>query len=200
MILKPQYLKTFGKNITIGNFATLICSSDKNIDLATWQTDKLNGELQIGKYVLISPGTSIRVAKKVIIDDSGMIASDVTITDSDWHGIYDRTDYVATPKPVIINKNAWIGERSLILKGSEIGENSIIGAGSVVSGVVPPNVVYAGNPAKKVKELDKSDFKSREQVFSESSSYLSDMIKIDKKTLEGNTFLKWLFSIIWPRK
>ena len=106
MILKPQYLKTFGKNITIGNFATLICSSDKNIDLATWQTDKLNGELQIGKYVLISPGTSIRVAKKVIIDDSVMIASDVTITDSDWHGIYDRTDYVATPKPVIINKNA----------------------------------------------------------------------------------------------
>ena len=104
------------------------------------------------------------------------------------------------PKQVIINKNAWIGERSLILKGSEIGENSIIGAGSVVSGVVPPNVVYAGNPAKKVKELDKSDFKSREQLFSESSSYLSDMIKIDKKTLEGNTFLKWLFSIIWPRK
>jgi len=100
----------------------------------------------------------------------------------------------------IINKNAWIGERSLILKGSEIGENSIIGAGSVVSGVVPPNVVYAGNPAKKVKELDKSDFKSREQLFSESSSYLSDMIKIDKKTLEGNTFFKWLFSIIWPRK
>ena len=43
MILKPQYLKTFGKNITIGNFATLICSSDKNIDLATWQTDKQDG-------------------------------------------------------------------------------------------------------------------------------------------------------------
>ena len=61
-----------------------------------------------------------------------MIASDVTITDSDWHDIYDRTDYVALPKEVIIEENVWIGEKSLILKGSKIGKNSIIGAGSVV--------------------------------------------------------------------
>ena len=82
-----------------------------------------------------------------------MIASDVVITDSDWHGIYDRTDYVATPKPVKIHKNVWIGERSIILKGTQIGENSIIGAGSVVHGDIPPNSIYAGNPAKEVKKL-----------------------------------------------
>ena len=88
-----------------------------------------------------------------------MIASDVVITDSDWHGIYDRTDYVAKPLPVTIAKNVWIGERSIILKGTEIGENSIIGAGSVVSGKVPANVVYAGNPAKEIRKLDKEEFK-----------------------------------------
>ena len=38
-----------------------------------------------------------------------MIASDV-VTDSDWHGIYDGTDYVAKPLPVTIAKNVWIGE------------------------------------------------------------------------------------------
>ena len=199
MILKPQYLKTFGKNITIGNFATLICSSDKNIDLATWQTDKLNGELQIGKYVLISPGTSIRVAKKVIIDDSVMIASDVTITDSDWHGIYDRTDYVAKPLPVKIAKNVWIGERSIILKGTEIGENSIIGAGSVVSGKVPANVVYAGNPAKEIRKLDKEEFKTRESLFTESSTYLLDLLSIEENILKPNSFLGWIKSIFWPK-
>jgi acetyltransferase-like isoleucine patch superfamily enzyme len=128
MILKPQHLRIFGSNIHLGDFVTIICASDKKIDLSTWQTDKLNGELHIGGYVLMSPGINIRCAKKITIGKSTMIASDVTITDSDWHGIYDRTDYVANPKEISIGENVWIGERSLILKGSKIGNNSIIGA------------------------------------------------------------------------
>tara|TARA_B100000965_G_scaffold236969_1_gene198651 strand:- start:1150 stop:1539 length:390 start_codon:yes stop_codon:yes gene_type:complete len=129
-----------------------------------------------------------------------MIASDVTITDSDWHGIYDRTDYVATPKEVVIEDNVWIGEKSIILKGTKIGKNSIIGAGSVVSGEIPENVVYAGNPAREVKKLDQEDFITRRSLFGESSTYLDDLLTIEKKTLENNTFFGWVKSIFWPKK
>ena len=198
MILNPQHLKIFGNNISIGDYATLITAPDKRIDLSTWETDKINGELQLGKYILISPGTSIRSAQKIVIGDSTMIASDVTITDSDWHDIYDRTDYVASPKEVIIQENVWIGEKSLILKGSKIGKNSIIGAGSVVSGEVPANVIFAGNPAKEIKKLDEKSFKTRESLFSESSTYLEDLLTIEKKTLEHNSLISWLKSLIWP--
>ena len=76
-------LKIFGENISIGDYATLICSSDKKIDISTWQTDKLNGSISLGNYILISPGTSIRSAESIDIGDSTMIASDVVITDSD---------------------------------------------------------------------------------------------------------------------
>ena len=200
MILNPQHLKVFGNNISIGDYATLITAPDKRIDLSTWETDKINGELQLGKYILISPGTSIRSAQKIVIGDSTMIASDVTITDSDWHDIYDRTDYVASPKEVIIQENVWIGEKSLILKGSKIGKNSIIGAGSVVSGEVPANVIFAGNPAKQIKKLDEKSFKTRESLFSESSTYLEDLLTIEKKTLEHNSLINWLKSLIWPGK
>ena len=200
MILNPQHLKIFGNNISIGDYATLITAPDKRIDLSTWETDKINGELQLGKYILISPGTSIRSAQKIVIGDSTMIASDVTITDSDWHDIYDRTDYVASPKEVIIQENVWIGEKSLILKGSKIGKNSIIGAGSVVSGEVPANVIFAGNPAKEIKKLDEKSFKTRESLFSESSTYLEDLLTIEKKTLEHNSLINWLKSFIWPGK
>ena len=200
MILNPQHLKIFGNNISIGDYATLITAPDKRIDLSTWETDKINGELLLGKYILISPGTSIRSAKKIVICDSSMIASDVTITDSDWHDIYDRTDYVASPKEVIIQENVWIGEKSLILKGSKIGKNSIIGAGSVVSGEVPANVVFSGNPAKEIKKLDEKSFKTRESLFSESSTYLEDLLTIEKKTLEHNSLINWLKSLIWPGK
>ena len=200
MILNPQHLKIFGNNISIGDYATLITAPDKRIDLSTWETDKINGEIQLGKYTLISPGTSIRSAKKITIGESTMIASDVTITDSDWHGIYDRTDYVATPKEVIIEENVWIGEKAIVLKGSKIGRNSIIGAGSVVSGEVPANVVFAGNPAKEIKKLDEKSFKTRESLFSESSTYLEDLLTIEKKTLEHNSLINWLKSLIWPGK
>lgn len=200
MILNPQHLKIFGENISIGDYTTLICSSDKKIDISTWQTDKLNGSISLGNYILISPGTSIRSAESIDIGDSTMIASDVVITDSDWHGIYDRTDYVATPKPVKIHKNVWIGERSIILKGTQIGENSIIGAGSVVHGDIPPNSVYAGNPAKEVKKLDEGSFVTREELFNDSSTYLQDLNIIEENMLGNNSFFGWIKSMFWPKK
>ena len=200
MILNPQHLKIFGENISIGDYATLICSSDKKIDISTWQTDKLNGSISLGNYILISPGTSIRSAESIDIGDSTMIASDVVITDSDWHGIYDRTDYVATPKPVKIHKNVWIGERSIILKGTQIGENSIIGAGSVVHGDIPPNSVYAGNPAKEVKKLDEGSFVTRGELFNDSSTYLQDLNIIEENMLGNNSFFGWIKSMFWPKK
>ena len=199
MILKPQYLRLFGTNISIGNFVTIICASDRKVDLSTWQTDKLNGEIFIDDYVLMSPGTSLRCAKKISIGKSSMIASDVTITDSDWHGIYDRTDYVASPKEVEIEENVWIGERSIVLKGSKIGKNSIIGAGSVVAGDIPENCIFAGNPAKFVKKLNKNDFKTRESLFEESSTYLEDLIEIEKRTTSQNTLYSWIRSVFWPK-
>lgn len=199
MILKPQYLRLFGTNISIGNFVTIICASDRKVDISTWQTDKLNGEIFIDDFVLMSPGTNLRCAKKISIGKSSMIASDVTITDSDWHGIYDRTDYVALPKEVEIEENVWIGERSIVLKGSKIGKNSIIGAGSVVAGDIPENCIFAGNPAKFVKKLDKNDFKTRESLFEESSTYLEDLIEIEKRTTSQNTLYSWIRSVFWPK-
>ena len=44
--------------------------------------------------------------------------------------------------------------RSIILPGTEIGDNTIIGAGSVVKGKIPANVIIAGNPAKVIKNID----------------------------------------------
>ncbi|MFD1694353.1 acyltransferase [Roseibium aestuarii] len=51
-----------------------------------------------------------------------------------------------------IGRNCFIGGRSLILPGVEIGDGCVVGAGSVVTKSVPPGCVVAGNPARILRE------------------------------------------------
>ena len=55
---------------------------------------------------------------------------------------------------VIVGDNVFIGMNSILLKGAFIGENTIIGAGSVVTGPIPPGCVAAGNPARVICTLE----------------------------------------------
>mgnify|MGYP002761631075 FL=1 len=63
-------------------------------------------------------------------------------------------DVVGESKETIIGNNVFLGINSIILMGTHIGDNVIVGAGSVVSGNIPSNVVVAGNPAKIIRTLD----------------------------------------------
>lgn len=57
-------------------------------------------------------------------------------------------------EPITIGDNVWIGGHCAIIGGVEIGNHSIIAAGSVVTKNVPANTIFAGNPAKKLKDID----------------------------------------------
>ncbi|GAB4384121.1 acyltransferase [Albidovulum sp.] len=50
-----------------------------------------------------------------------------------------------------IGRNCFIGGRSMILPGVEIGDNCVVGAGSIVTRSVPPNSIVAGNPARVIR-------------------------------------------------
>ena len=50
-----------------------------------------------------------------------------------------------------IGKRCFIGARSIILPGVEIGDECVIGSGSVVTKSVPPRSLVAGNPAKIIR-------------------------------------------------
>jgi len=55
---------------------------------------------------------------------------------------------------LIIEDNAYIGTRSLLISGKNgitIGRNAIIGGGSIVISSIPPNAVAVGNPARVIK-------------------------------------------------
>ncbi|HSY23302.1 MAG TPA: acyltransferase [Polyangiaceae bacterium] len=56
--------------------------------------------------------------------------------------------------PIEIGDGSWIGSAVTILPGATIGNGAIIGAGAVVTGNVPPDTLYAGVPARFVRDLE----------------------------------------------
>lgn len=59
-------------------------------------------------------------------------------------------------QPITIGDNVWIGGGAIVLPGVTIGANTVVGAGAVVTKDLPADVVAVGNPARVVRELDRS--------------------------------------------
>lgn len=57
-------------------------------------------------------------------------------------------------KPIAIGDNCFIGARTVLLPGTEIGDDVIIGAGSVVKGKIPQRTVWGGAPACQLSTLE----------------------------------------------
>lgn len=120
----------------------------------------VKGNLKIGNDVGMS-STTIVCHNNINIGNYVIIGGNTVIYDTDFHSLNsnfrrERTSDLknAKQRPVTICDNVFIGAHSTILKGSHIGENSIIGACSVVSGYIPANEIWAGNPVKFIKKVD----------------------------------------------
>lgn len=106
-------------------------------------------KLVIGKSCGFS-GTVIGVYDTINICDNVRCGANTLITDFDWHLDDIRS---SLPSPVYIGNSVWLGINVIVLKGVSIGENTLIGANSVVTKDIPPNVIAAGNPCKVIKKL-----------------------------------------------
>lgn len=87
-----------------------------------------------------------------------MVAPNVTIS-TGTHPILPelRVKTYQYNLPVTIKDGVWIGAGAIILPGVTIGENSVIGAGSVVTKDIPPNVVAVGCPCRVLREISDYD-------------------------------------------
>lgn len=198
--MKPWNVEVFGSPIRLGSYPTVIASPDRKIRLTIWKgRDDIPG-IDIGDYCLICPGVRIAAAERITIGHSCMLASGAYLTDSDWHDIYDRSLPIGKSAPITLEDNVWIGDSAIVCKGVSIGTNSIIGAGSVVVSDIPDNVIAAGNPARVVRHLDKTeDIRTRGQWLSDPGKLARDFDVLDRAQLKGNTLLGWLRSIIFPK-
>jgi acetyltransferase-like isoleucine patch superfamily enzyme len=126
-----------------------------------------SSRIVIGKNSLVGSNSLIDCAESITIGDNVLISYDCVLTDSDNHSLNhsERKDDLEKWRvgahdwtkvriaPVVIKDRAWIGARSIILKGVTIGEGAIVGMGSLVTKDVEAYTVVAGNPARLIKKL-----------------------------------------------
>ena len=159
----PVIFKKKGSQLNIGEICTIKSSFLSNLvglsqrTIIVTRTEE--AKIEIGNNVGIS-GATIYARKEITIGDNTLIGGNVKILDNDFHPIevearnLDIKEKIGTRK-IKIGKDCFIGANSLILKGVEIGDGSVVGAGSVVTGKFPSNVVIAGNPARVIKVLER---------------------------------------------
>lgn len=116
--------------------------------------------VEIGNNVFINRGAMIRGGGGLILRDNVYIARNVTIYtyNHNYAGDLLPFDHTAVAKPVIIDKNAWIGVNVTIIPGITIGEGAIVGAGTVVSRSVPPLAIVGSQPPRIVEYRDRDHY------------------------------------------
>ena len=137
--INPQ----FGKNTFLAPNATIVGDVICGEDCSFWFNAVVRGDVN-----------SIRLGNKVNIQDGAVI-----------HCTYQKTKTIlgnnvsvghnAIVHGSLVHDNVLIGMGAIVMDNCEIGSNSIIAAGAVLTEgtIVPSGCIYAGVPAKKVKDI-----------------------------------------------
>ena len=132
-----------GDNCFIAPNATLVGDVECGTDCSFWFNSVVRGDVN-----------SIKLGNKVNIQDGAVI-----------HCTYKKTKTVlgnnvsvghnAIVHGCLVHDNVLIGMGAIIMDNCEIGSNTIIAAGAVLTEgtIVPSGCIYAGVPAKKIKDI-----------------------------------------------
>lgn len=127
------------------------CRFSKDVFFETGE----NGTIVLGNNVRINIGSVFVSHVGIDVGNDSLIGEYVSIRDSD-HGVKKGRLTRTQPhigEKISIGNNVWIGRGTVILKGVTIGDGSVVAANSVVTHDVDSNIVVAGIPARKIKDI-----------------------------------------------
>jgi acetyltransferase-like isoleucine patch superfamily enzyme len=139
-----------------------IVGDDNVIEIGAWATMRGSyfGIMASNSTITFGEGsgavqTALHVFEpgRIMIGRNCALGVQTWISNTDMHPVYDMTsgERINPAADVIIGDHAWVGLRSIVLKGTHIEGGAIVGAGSTVSGHVSGNTAVGGAPAKVIR-------------------------------------------------
>lgn len=144
-----DFTPSFGNNVYIAPNATIVGEVSMGDDCSIWFNAVVRGDVNF-----------IRMGNKVNIQDNAVI-----------HGTFEKNGttignnvsigHNAIVHGCTIEDDVLIGMGAIVMDRAVIGRNSIVAAGAVVleGTIVPSGSIYAGVPAKKVKDISEDKIK-----------------------------------------
>ncbi len=133
----------FGNNCYIAPNATIAGDVVMGDDCSIWFNAVIRGDVN-----------SIRIGNKVNVQD-GAIIHCTYLKASTTIGNNVSIGHNAIVHGCVIDDNVLVGMGAIVMDSAKIGTHSIIAAGAVVleNTIVEPASIYAGVPAKKIKDI-----------------------------------------------
>lgn len=154
-IINPNSI-TIGKGVSLysgvvlKSLKTTTIPKDTNIKRTTIGRIKIGNQSSIGEYSYICSlenieiGSNVLIAQHCFLGDSQHIFKDRKIPIKQQSNSTDA---------IIISNDVWIVCGVKIMSGVTVGKGSVIAAGAVVTKNVESYSLYAGVPAKKIKDI-----------------------------------------------
>lgn len=131
---------------------------------------KNGGNVRIGRDSTIETANILADGADVILGQDCMISFNVNLRTSDGHGIYDLTtgDRANYPGDVVLADHVWVGQGAVLSRNTSIGKCCVIGAFSFLSNCVcEPHSIYAGTPARKIRDNVMWERKQSDNIYAE---------------------------------
>jgi acetyltransferase-like isoleucine patch superfamily enzyme len=132
---------TIRENNDIGNSVSIGSGSDVEYEVKIEDQVRIHSQAFIPEYSLLRSGC--------------WIGPNVVLTNARYPGSEGVKSRLNGPE---LKENVKVGANSTILPAVTVNKNSLVGAGSVVTKDVAENIIVAGNPAKKINDIDTVEY------------------------------------------
>jgi putative colanic acid biosynthesis acetyltransferase WcaF len=110
----------------------------------------LPSNLQLGRYVIIGPRTTVYNMSKIILEDYAVVSQGAHLC-TGTHDIEDPY-FQLKSRPITIGSRAWVAADAFVGPGVRIGEGAVLSARGCTFRDLESWTVYTGNPAQAIRK------------------------------------------------